>query len=189
MNDITAGTTLPASAFSVSTSNGPGNATTGLWTGTAPLADGNYSALMPAVASLGGIGEAARSAAPMLAALLSNPDPDLQCIAAQSLAEIRFTPEEALPNLLRLKNGTNYSVSILAAVALWNRDNQDPDLCAHIVAALHGERRTWVVRTLANLGTNAAPLATEIKTLLDDPNPYTRQHARRALRKIQPSTP
>jgi HEAT repeat protein len=140
-----------------------------------------------AIVSLGEIGAPARPAVPVLVTLMSNTNEALRIAATRSLGEIGFTPDEAVPALVAMMQGTNGWLTDLATLALWNRNHQDPDLQAHLVAVLHGDKRGWLLSCLAGIGTNAAPLVPEIKLLVNDPDPNVSRFAKRALRSIQPT--
>ena len=142
-----------------------------------------------AVQSLGGIGDPARLAAPVLASLLQTRNSEVNVAAARSLAELGVTPESALPALEAMRRGTNEWTARVASLALWNRRRDDYDLQAEIIAALRSVQRGWMTFCLENLGTNASPFAGELHRLLSDRDEIIRGQARMALRKIESPSP
>ena len=139
--------------------------------------------------SLGQIGAPAHLAALILTSLLANTNENLRVAATRSLAEIGFTPDEAVPTLTAMTQGTNDWLADVATLALWNRDRQNQLLQAKLVAALHTYKRGWLLFSLAGLGTNVTALVPEIRPLVDDPDSSVSHFAKRALRKIQPIAP
>jgi hypothetical protein len=136
-----------------------------------------------AVQSLGGIGPAARSAVPLVTLMLTNRV--LPFAAARALAEIGVVPDEAVPTLLSMKGGTNSLERSAATLAMWRRDQSDPDLRAQVVESLHSSNRGAVLLSLARMGTNAAVFLPEVRRMVDDS--FEGRFARRVLRQIQPS--
>ena len=142
-----------------------------------------------AVQSLGGIGAAAHRAVPMLTSLLSEQDEQLRQISLRSLADIGLTPDDAVPTLTAIKQGTNEWAARLAALALWNRDRENSELRAEVVAALQ-KLPGRMLLDLQRLGTNATPFVPEIKEILEHhPDDRMRRQAKRALRQLQASPP
>ncbi len=138
-----------------------------------------------AVQSLGEMGATARPAIPLLVSLLTETN-ELQVTALRSLAEIGFTPDAAVPALTALQQGTNEWAAALATLALWNREPHNARLSAKLAAVLHTEKRGWLLFDLRLLGTNAALLADEVRSLENDSDPDTRRFAKSVLRNIRP---
>jgi hypothetical protein len=112
---------------------------------------------------------------------------ELRVKAARALAAIGTTPEEALPTLMAMTQGTNQWARWFASIALWNRDRQNPNLQASVIEGLRSTNRVGVLICLGQLGTNAAPFLPEIRRLLDDP--FTSFSAKYALRQVEANSP
>jgi hypothetical protein len=139
---------------------------------------------VPAIQSLGAMGAAARLAVPALASHLTNPG-GFRFLAARALAEIGIVPDEVVPALLAMRQGTNSWEQYAAALALWNRDRQNPDLKADVIAVLRADPGP-VMLSLGRMGTNAAVFLPEVRSFAEAPDPYVNKMAKRTLRLIQP---
>jgi hypothetical protein len=136
-----------------------------------------------AAQSLGDIGPSARPAVPLLSLMLTNricPFP-----AARALAEIGVVPDEALPALLAMKEGTDTWERCAATLALGRHDPRHRQLQAQVVALLRSTNRTAVLLSLGRMGTNAAVFAPEVRRMVGDTGIVGR-FAKRTLRQIQP---
>ena len=164
------------------------------------------SVRLSASQALGGIGRAARLAAPALSALLAG-DGIQQGLSREliALARIGGVTDEALPALREIARGTAPLAREYATVAMWEREPDNPEWRDHIngllLAAAGPAHRGAddpnflagpVLASLACHGTNAAVFVPAIKRLLDPGFPGAANLtnlARRALSQIDPPPP
>jgi HEAT repeat protein len=158
-----------------------------------------------AVRGLEALGPTATAAMPLLTSLLLQetgpgwrsgpPEPDPvraamtqagfspRFMIARAMARVGAVPDEAVPVLLAMKQGTNWWERWAAALALWRREPGDPELKAQIIQSLHASNGFAVQLSLGGLGTNAAAFVPEIRRLADAPGPDG-SAARRTLHAI-----
>ncbi len=150
-----------------------------------------------AAVALGEIGPTARSAAPVIAALLEQALSNASSSRlrypvarlALALASVGHTPEAAVPLLEPLVASSNVLERVPALIALWNRQPTNATLREQITAHLSPTNALPAVGILARLGTNAAVFAPQMRELTRHPQPFIRAQAARFLRALEPAGP
>lgn len=150
----------------------------------------NHPQCRLAAQSLGEIGASASNAIPTLLALTSSEKTELRDIALRAVALIGRTPEDAVPILKKFQQGTNEWESILATLALWQRDPQNPELEAQISRYLGNiasrKNPPWLLYDLSRVGTNARPFLAELTKIGEQrPDPAIRIFTKTAIRNIK----
>jgi HEAT repeat protein len=137
-----------------------------------------------ALARIGEMGEAA------LRTLLADEDPAVRRRAAAALGEVLREQPASVAALVAALDDADAVVRITAAESLWKTTRKADALFATILGTLTEEDRQLRIRAyrlLLTLGPAARPARPALQELANDPRPYVRQVATKALRELPPT--